>query len=47
MLAQLYHEMHTMAYLHDKALSAGVTLLHVWTWEHITITRLDCRYYQR
>ncbi|XP_059066361.1 protein MAIN-LIKE 1-like [Cryptomeria japonica] len=38
MLAQLYHDMHLVVYREYASLSAGVTLLHIWVWEHIAVT---------
>lgn len=39
MLAQLYHDMHLVVYREYASLSAGVTLLHIWAWEHIAVTQ--------
>lgn len=39
MLAQLYHDMHLVVYRDYASLSTGVTLLHIWVWEHIAVTR--------
>ncbi|XP_059070759.1 protein MAIN-LIKE 2-like [Cryptomeria japonica] len=39
MLAQLYHDMHLVVYREYASLSVGVTLLHIWAWEHIAVTR--------
>ena len=38
LLAHLYHDLHDVAYQEGASLLATVTLLHVWTWEHIAIT---------
>ncbi|XP_059065331.1 protein MAIN-LIKE 2-like [Cryptomeria japonica] len=38
MLTQLYHDMHLVTYKEYVSLSAGVTLLHIWAWEHIVVT---------
>lgn len=40
MLGQLYHDMHLVLYREYQSLSLRVTLLHIWAWEHIAITRL-------
>ena len=40
LLAHLYHNLHDVAYREGSSLSTGVTLLHVWAWEHIYITCL-------
>ena len=37
-LAHLYHDLHDVVYRDGASLSAGVTLLHVWAWEHMSIT---------
>ena len=37
-LAHLYHDLHDAVYREGASLSAGVTLLHVWAWEHMSIT---------
>ncbi|XP_057820172.2 protein MAIN-LIKE 1-like [Cryptomeria japonica] len=39
MLSQLYHNMHLVTYREYVGLSVGVTLLHIWAWEHIAVTR--------
>lgn len=39
LLASLYEDLHEYVYLDGKALRAGVTLLHVWAWEHIVVFR--------
>ncbi|XP_059073617.1 protein MAINTENANCE OF MERISTEMS-like [Cryptomeria japonica] len=39
MLAHLYRDLHQVVYLGYNNLSAGVTLLQVWVWEHIPIAR--------
>lgn len=39
MLVQLYHDMHLVVYKEYVSLSAGVTLLHIWAWEHIAVTQ--------
>lgn len=38
-LAHLYKDLHEVVYLSYESLSAGVTLLQVWAWEHIPIAR--------
>ncbi|XP_059074222.1 protein MAIN-LIKE 2-like isoform X1 [Cryptomeria japonica] len=39
MLAHLYRDLHEVVYLGYGSLSAGVTLLQVWCWEHIPAAR--------
>lgn len=39
MLSEFYHDMHLVVYRDYANLSAGVTLLHIWAWEHIAVTR--------
>lgn len=39
MLAHLYRELHQVVYLGYMSLLAGVTLLQVWAWEHISAAR--------
>lgn len=36
-LASLYRDLHEYVYLNGRALEVGVTLLHVWAWEHIVV----------
>jgi len=43
-LTHLYHDMHFMVYRKGASLGCGFTLPHVWTWEHIVMTRLVCAY---
>lgn len=38
MLAHLYHDLHQVFYLGAMSVSAGVTLLQIWAWEHIVVT---------
>lgn len=38
MLTNLYHDLHQVVYLRGASLSAGVTLLQTWDWEHIVVT---------
>lgn len=37
LLASLYKYLHEYVYLDGRALVAGITLLHVWAWEHIAV----------
>lgn len=39
MLAHLYKELHQVVYLECMSLLVGVTLIQVWAWEHIVVTR--------
>lgn len=39
LLAHLYIDMHEVSYWGGSSIFAGVTLLHVWSWEHIPVTR--------
>lgn len=39
LLASLYRDLHEYMYMDDRALEAGVTLPHVWAWEHIVVLR--------
>lgn len=39
MLAHLYRDLHEVVYLGYDSLSASVTLLQVWCWEHILVAR--------
>lgn len=39
MLSHLYREIHQVVYLGYNSLFAGVTLLQVWAWEHIPVSR--------
>lgn len=39
MLAHLYRELHQVVYQRATSLSVGITLLQVWAWEHIAVTR--------
>ncbi|XP_057861147.2 protein MAINTENANCE OF MERISTEMS-like [Cryptomeria japonica] len=39
MLAHLFRSLHEVVYLGYGSLSAGVTLLQVWCWEHIPVAR--------
>lgn len=38
MLAQLYHDIHIVVDKEYASLFEGVTLLHIWSWEHILVT---------
>lgn len=38
-LAHLYHDLHQVVYDGAASLSSGVTLLQVWCWDHIAISR--------
>lgn len=38
-LAYLYHDMHQVIYSKDRNIGEGVTLLHMWAYEHIVILR--------
>lgn len=40
MLAHLYHDLYQMVDWGASSLSCGMTLLQVWAWEHIAMTRL-------
>lgn len=42
MLAHLYHDLHQFVYLGGCEISAGVTLLQIWAYKHITMIRLIC-----
>jgi len=39
-LGQLYHYLHDCAYMFGASMSVGVTVLHVWAYEHILVMRL-------
>lgn len=39
MLASLYHDMHDFVYYDSRAIGIGVTLLHIWAWDHIIVLR--------
>lgn len=38
-LTSLHHEMHQVVYYQGRSISSGVTLLHIWAYEHIAILR--------
>lgn len=40
MLSHLHHDFHQVLYLRGASLSLGVTLIQVWTWEHIVVIHL-------
>lgn len=40
MLAHLYYELHQFVYHGSVGLGCGVTLLQVWAYEHLPVTRL-------
>lgn len=37
MLASLYHYMHDFIYCDNRTIGIGVTLVHIWAWEHIAM----------
>lgn len=37
LLVSLYKDLHEYVYVDGRVLRAGVTLLHVWVWEHISV----------
>ena len=37
-LAELYHDLHMCAYRKQRTMGLGLTLLMVWSWEHIGVT---------
>lgn len=39
MLVHLYQELHEVVYRGRGSLAVGVTLLHIWAWEHLPVTR--------
>lgn len=39
MLASLYYDMHDFFYCDGRVINTGVTLLHIWAWEHIAVLR--------
>ena len=38
-LAELYQDLHMCAYRTQRTMAPGLTLLMVWSWEHIGVTR--------
>lgn len=42
MLAHLYHDLHQVVYRGSSSLSCGVTVLQIWAWEHLAVTRPAC-----
>ena len=38
-LVELYHDLHMCAYWTQCTIGLGLTLLMVWSWEHIRVTR--------
>lgn len=38
-LSHLYQDLHEVAYRGVGSLGVGITLLHIWAWEHLPVTR--------
>lgn len=42
MLVHLYRDLHDVVYHEISSLGVGITLLHIWAWEHLLISRPMC-----